>query len=168
MCAAGGVRAALIRRWASVALVTLALAPAFLGGGKASAREDLTPGLADSGVAGTISTAVGGIGGPSAATAVGLTPGAVSYAAGQLYVSDQKAVRAVDEATGELTTVAGTGGVEPLGDGGPAASASVVWVSRPPGFGVASGTVTDASGNLLIADPWHHRVRAVAASTGTF
>jgi hypothetical protein len=59
---------------------------------------------------------------------------------------------------GDIYTVAG-GGMNGLGDGGPATAAKL---NRP--FGVK----VDGEGNLVIADTNNNRVRVVAASTGTF
>jgi hypothetical protein len=60
---------------------------------------------------------------------------------------------------GRLGTVAGTGSFGPLGDGGPAARADLAG---------ACGALADGAGNLLIAGNGNDRVRAVAATTGTF
>src|SRR6202035_1519409 len=82
-------------------------------------------------VAGTISTVAGGPGGPGPGRQVAVAPCAVSFADGEVYVADGLGnfrggvVRMVSPQTGRLTTVAGTGSAGPLGDGGPAASASV-------------------------------------------
>jgi trimeric autotransporter adhesin len=59
---------------------------------------------------------------------------------------------------GDIYTVAG-GGTGGLGDGGPATSAEL---DDP------AGVAVDANGNLVIADFNNHRIRVVAASTGTF
>ena len=60
---------------------------------------------------------------------------------------------------GDIYTVAGDGGSAFGGDGGPAANA---------GLDAPFGTAVDAAGNLVITDMGHHRVRVVAARTGTF
>ena len=60
---------------------------------------------------------------------------------------------------GDIYTIAGNGHAGFSGDGGPAAAAEL---AAP--FGVA----VDGAGNLLIADTNGSRIRAVAASTGTF
>ena len=60
---------------------------------------------------------------------------------------------------GDIYTVAGNGYGGYSGDGGPALSAE---------FFSISDVVSDLSGNLLIADAGNGRVRAVAATTGTF
>jgi DNA-binding beta-propeller fold protein YncE len=59
---------------------------------------------------------------------------------------------------GDVYTVAG-GGTGSSGDGGPATAASM---SFP------AGVAVDQSGNLVIADEFHSRIRVVATSTGRF
>jgi hypothetical protein len=108
--------------------------------------------------AGTVSTVAGGVGGPAKATAVALSPCSVTSAAGSVYAGAGHTVRQVSLA-GELTTPAGTGAAGRLGDGGPAAKASL---------SNACGVAVDGSGNLVIVDIDAQRVRVVAASTGTF
>jgi trimeric autotransporter adhesin len=116
-------------------------------------------GGAAAGVAGTVSTVAGGVGGPGTATKVSLDPCGVTWAGGFLYAADNGgSVRKVGP-TGNLTTPAGTETVGPLGDGGAATRASLDG---------ACGLAVDHSGNLLIADSGHERVRVVAAATGTF
>jgi hypothetical protein len=65
-----------------------------------------------------------------------------------------RAKRLDELAAGDITTVAG--GVPGIGDGGPAAVASVF------PYAVA----VDAAGNLLVADPFNDRIRRVDAGTG--
>ena len=60
---------------------------------------------------------------------------------------------------GEIYIVAGDGLTRFSGDGGPATRASV---NRP------YDVVVDATGNLVITDTFHNRIRVVAARTGTF
>ncbi|HEY1915082.1 MAG TPA: hypothetical protein VGH27_05840 [Streptosporangiaceae bacterium] len=61
--------------------------------------------------------------------------------------------------TGDIYTVAGDGTAGYTGDGGPAVSSGLDYPSQ---------VTVDGSGNLVIADALNHRVRVVAASTGTF
>jgi sugar lactone lactonase YvrE len=81
------------------------------------------------------------------------SPNAVSVdASGNLYITDGNAkVRKVTLA-GTITTVAGTGTQGFSGDNGPAVSAQLQG---------AWGTMTDASGNLLICDESNQRIRKV-------
>ena len=122
------------------------------GGASAGAAVAAPP------VPGTISTVAGGVGGPARATNVPIADACgVSVANGLLYIADNTTVRQVDS-TDRLTTPAGTEAGAPLGDGGPAASASVG----------TCATAVDHSGNLVIADAGNDRIRVVAAHNGTF
>jgi hypothetical protein len=122
-------------------------------------------------IAGTGGFGFSGDGGP--ATAAELSPGqgmAIDQA-GNLLIADtfNNRIRAVVASTGtfygrpmtagDIYTIAGTGHSGFSGDGGPATAAEL---AGP--FGVA----LDGAGNLLIADSDSSRIRAVAASTGTF
>jgi sugar lactone lactonase YvrE len=75
-------------------------------------------------------------------------------ALGNLFIADDgnHRVRRIDANTGTITTVAGTGNAGYNGDGQPAASADL----QDP-----RDVVTDAAGNLYIADYGNHRVRIV-------
>ena len=107
------------------------------------------------------------------ATRTGLNyPGCVAVdGAGNLVIADTAnyRIRVVAASTaafygqpmtaGDIYTIAGNGtGTGATGDGGPAVSAPV----NPQGVAI------DAAGNVLIADAYNARVRAVAARTGTF
>ena len=76
---------------------------------------------------------------------------------GHVYVADthNHRVRKVNTATGEISTVAGSGQWGFSGDGGPAVNARL---DRP------HGVALDAAGNLYIADTWNHRIRRVDPS----
>jgi NHL repeat-containing protein len=93
-----------------------------------------------------------------AATAAGVRyPYAIAVdTAGNLFIVEngEFKVRRVDEATGVITTVAGTGVDGFSGDAGPAVRAEI----NP------SGIAVDATGNLYIADLEHNRIRRVDAS----
>jgi hypothetical protein len=121
-------------------------------------------GIARAGAAGTISTIAGGVGGPGRATKVALALGfstrvcGVSAGGGHAYIGASTLVREVTPGTSQLSTPIGTGDLAPLGDGGPAQKAGLN----------ACGTTVDHSGNLVLGDQGHHRVRVVAASGGTF
>jgi sugar lactone lactonase YvrE len=73
---------------------------------------------------------------------------------GRLYVADDlnNRVRAIDPATGIITTVAGNGEAAFAGDGGPAVEASLF---RP------SGIAFDSEERLYIADTFNNRIRRV-------
>jgi len=121
---------------------------------------------------GVISTVAGtgdwdftGDGGPATAAALSFPAAVAVDASGRVLISDagNHRVRAIDPATGRISTLAGVGG-DPFsglgayaGDGGPAASASL---NTPVGLAI------DAQGDLFIADQDNHRVRRVDAQTG--
>jgi sugar lactone lactonase YvrE len=139
----------------AAALVAVATVAALVPAAAASGQS--RPAGTQALVAGDISTVAGGKApGPAPATSVSFSPCGVSFAAGSVYVGAGQTVRQVSQA-GTLTTPAGTGSFGPLGDGGLATRASLE---------NACGTAVDGSGNLIITDSG--RVRAVAATTGTF
>ena len=97
------------------------------------------------------------IGGNANATTVGMSPAGVAIdRRGDLYIADtdNSIIRRVD-ASGVITTVAGTGVEGFGGDGGAATSAQLDFP-----FGVAA----DGLGNLYIADTFNNRVRRVDAN----
>src|SRR5262249_11291867 len=94
-----------------------------------------------------------------AEVAFDVTPSGIALdSAGNLYISDKfnHRVRKVDAFTGIITTIAGDGDPDGLGDGGAATAAHL---SFP------SGLALDSAGNLFIADTEHNRVRRVDAKT---
>ncbi|MDE0627264.1 MAG: SUMF1/EgtB/PvdO family nonheme iron enzyme [Bryobacterales bacterium] len=110
--------------------------------------------------AGVITTVVGtgspgyhGDGGPAASAQLDSPSGVAVDAAGNLYIADRgnHRVRKVD-ASGVITTVAGTASRGSGGDGGPATGAQL---------NSAAGVAVDAAGNLYIADTFNGRVRKV-------
>jgi hypothetical protein len=121
-------------------------------------------------VAGTGGAGFGGDGGPATKALLTFPNSVLVDAAGNLVFADSgnNRIRVVAEspgtfygrpmATEDIYTVAG-GGTGGSGDGGPATSARF----KDPG-----GVALDGAGNLVIADTFDGRVRAVAASTGTF
>ena len=146
-----------LRRGGPAAVAAVLMTMAALAGGAGPAAA--APGVRLA-TAGDISTVAGGVGGPAKATTVALfDPCGVTFGAGQVYAADFSVVRAVDPGTDRLTTPAGIGINGPLGDGSRATKASLVQ---------ACDTAVDHSGNLVIADAIHNRIRIVAARTGTF
>ncbi len=78
-----------------------------------------------------------------------------------LYIADtfNDRIRRVDAITNAITTVAGGGNpADGVGDNGPATSAAL---NGPYGITV------DNNANLFVVDTFHHRIRKVAAATGT-
>jgi sugar lactone lactonase YvrE len=100
--------------------------------------------------AGSGSNGFSGDGGPATQAGLAYPWGVAVDILGNLYIADtdNQRIRKVDR-SGAITTVAG--GIE-CGDGGPATQAQL---HRP------TGVVTDASGNLYVADTLNHRVRKV-------
>jgi trimeric autotransporter adhesin len=110
--------------------------------------------------AGTGAFGFSGDGGLATAAQFRVPSHIVFDAAGNAYVSDQDTnrVRKIAAGTGIITTIAGSGLTSgPLGDGGPATSASL-WVP--------SSMTFDQAGNLLISDELHCRIRKVDMTTG--
>ena len=108
-------------------------------------------------IAGALGQRGGFVGGGSAAAARLYYPRAVAAdAAGNVYVADysNQRVRKVD-ATGTITTIAGTGERGYAGDGGPAVDAQL---SSP------NGLLVDVAGNVYISDSGNARVRKIDAS----
>ena len=140
---------------AAALVMTMTLAGA---GGRAAAQAHQRAGAGPA-AAGTIATVAGGVGGPAKATKLFLEACGVTVGGGSLYIGDFNSVRTVNPGTDGLTTPAGTGVSDPLGDGGPATRAGIAG-----GCGIA----LDSAGNLVIVDQSHERVRVVAALTGTF
>ncbi|HEV7606282.1 MAG TPA: PxKF domain-containing protein [Steroidobacteraceae bacterium] len=107
--------------------------------------------------AGTGTQGFSGDGGPAFAAQVSGTTDVALDPAGNIFFSDSgnHRIRRVDKATNVITTYAGNGlPTGPLGDGGPAAQASL---NNP-------GALTfDSAGNLYIVDGQHYRVRRVDA-----
>lgn len=70
---------------------------------------------------------------------------------------DQHRIRRIDEKTGIISTIAGTGVSGFGGDGGPALSAQLNY---------PHSLALEADGSILIADTGNHRIRRIDAATG--
>ena len=114
-------------------------------------------------VAGNGAPEVTGDGGQATAAGLGIPRGVAVDTAGNVFVAvvagddGRSRVRRVTP-FGVITTVAG-GGTAGLGDGGPATDAELSFALNGPA-GVAAST----TGDLLVADAGHHRVRRVDAA----
>ena len=118
-----------------------------------------TPGIINSAAGGGNGGTGLGDGGPAIGAYLDIPWGVAVDSAGNFFISDigDNLIRKVD-ATGIITTVAGSGSSGYTGDGGPATQATL---STP--YGVA----VDVTGNIYIADYSNHVVREVYANTGT-
>ena len=113
---------------------------------------------------GTITTVVGngqgfsGDGGPATSALLNNPRGVAIDSAANLYIADDGNNRIRKVSGGTITTVAGDGGAEFSGDGGPAIRASIFspWA-----------VAVDSAGNLYIADSIHQRIRKVSGGTIT-
>jgi sugar lactone lactonase YvrE len=116
-------------------------------------RIDLTADLIET-VAGNGTAGFSGDGGPATAASLNYPRDVEFGPDGRLYIADtdNQRVRALDLATGVITTVAGNGGQGFFGDGAPPTGAML---NRP--FGIAF----DAAGSLYIADTFNNRIRKV-------
>jgi hypothetical protein len=124
-------------------------------------------------VAGNGLGALGGEGGPAAAARLDNPTGLAMDRTGNLYIAQNflGRIQKVDDMTGLLTTVAGSGTVDLIrglipsgdagggssGDGGPATRAQL-WIPQH--------VAVDGAGNLYLSEVRSHRVRRVDAQTG--
>jgi Bacterial Ig-like domain (group 3) len=122
--------------------------------------REVVPGPGGQLANGTITTVAGGgnnsapvYSGPASGAALN-QPGGVATNNADLFVSDtgNNVIREVDMATGQMTTLAGTGVAAYGGDGGPAAQATL---NQPDGLAMTP------SGQLLIADNQDMMVREI-------
>ncbi len=105
-------------------------------------------------IAGTGERGSGGDGGPATMATFRDAQDVAVDDAGNIYITDREGnrIRRVD-ASGTITTVAGTGGrVGFSGDGGPALEAQLF---------LPECVAVDAAGNVYIADRFNHRIRRV-------
>jgi hypothetical protein len=113
-------------------------------------------------IAGTGFAGVLGDGGPATAAQINEPVGIALDGKGNIYIADygNSKIRKID-ASGIITTFAGTGQIDYSGDGGPATSAAL---------NLPTGVAADGSGNVFIADYQNNRIRKVntAGNISTF
>ncbi len=116
-------------------------------------RQVNTSGVVNT-IAGNGSPGYSGDGGQATAAKLSNPLSMVLDASGNLYIADggNNVIRKVNT-SGIITTIAGGGGS--LGDGGPATAAQFSW---------PRSLAMDASGNMFIADEYHHRIRIINTS----
>jgi len=110
-------------------------------------------------VAGNGTAGFSGDSGQATAAELQEPSGVVVDKAGNLYIADNGngRIRMVATGTGIITTIAGPGSFNVIGDGGPATSASI---------GGAYGLAIDNMNNLYIADFGYYRIRKIDLGTG--
>lgn len=111
-------------------------------------------------VAGTGTASSTGDGAAAVSATLNLPFRVATDAAGNLFIAERAGhrIRRVDAATGDITTVAGTGTAGFSGDG---AAANAAQLDSP------SDVVVDpATGDLIIADTGNHRIRRVDVASG--
>jgi trimeric autotransporter adhesin len=105
-------------------------------------------------IAGTGTAGYSGDGGPATIAELRFPYCITIDLSGNIYIGDQSTVRKIN-ATGVITTVAGTGNMGYSGDGGQATLAEL----KGP-----SGLAIDGTGNLYVADKNNNRIRKVSTA----
>jgi secreted PhoX family phosphatase len=112
---------------------------------------------------GNVVTAAGngspGDGGPATAASLASPEGVAVDSAGDVFIADEnnKRIRELVAATGDVITVAGNGVTGYAGDGGPATAAKLNF---------PEGVAVDSVGDIFIADTGNNRIREVDVNTG--
>lgn len=119
-------------------------------------RKITTGGIITTVAGSAISAGYSGDNGPATKALLAGPIGVAVDRAGNLYIADSgnNVIREVSAATGNISTIAGTGKPGFGGDGGGALSAM---------FNNPKGVAVDSSGNLLIVDGDNNRVRRISA-----
>ena len=122
-------------------------------------KLSLTSGILTT-IAGTGAPGFSGDNGLATSAQLDLPTALALDAQSNLYLADTRnhRIRRIDAATGLISTIAGNGTQGFSGDNGPATAAAI---DSP------TGLALDATNNLYLADTHNHRVRRIAALTGS-
>lgn len=107
-------------------------------------------------IAGIGTNGYSGDGGPATAAALFSPTRAAADHAGNVYIADvyNNRIRKID-ASGQITTIAGTGTYGYSGDGGPATSAELYW---------PDAVAVDTADNVYVSDTVNNRIRKIDTS----
>jgi len=111
-------------------------------------------------IAGTDFWGYAGDGGPAAQSVLNSPSGTAVGSAGNIYIADtgNNRIRKINAATGNISTIAGTGVAGYSGDGGPAVDAQL---------NAPYSLAFDSSGNLYVSDTINGLVRKIDLTSGT-
>lgn len=109
-------------------------------------------------VAGTGEQGYAGDGGLATAAMLDSPQGVAVDSSGNIYIADthNNVIREVTASTGDISTIAGTGGAGYSGDGSTATAAMLDY---------PTAVAVDSSGNVYIADTNNHRIREITGTT---
>jgi DNA-binding beta-propeller fold protein YncE len=114
---------------------------------------------------GTISTFAGnglpgfaGDGGPASSAQLNFAGAIAIDTNDNIYIGDNNRIRKVENSTGLINTIGGTGAAAHAGDGGDVAAASII---------TPSGMCVDNDGNIYFSEAYGSRVRKVDATSNT-
>jgi hypothetical protein len=121
-------------------------------------KVDITTGIITT-IAGTGTSGSAGNGGPATDAELYNPIGVCVDKSNNVYVADWSNVRVrkINQATGIITTIAGTGVIGYTGDNGPASNATI---------NSATDIALDTFGNILFGDQYNHAIRKIDAVTG--
>jgi len=122
----------------------------YIAGGGARVRK-IDPSGVISTFAGNGTATISGDGGPATAAGIGAITSICADTAGNILLAGNYSIKKVD-ATGVITTIAGSGVNGFTGDGGPAITAKFSYIEQ---------IITDENNNIYIADENNNRIRKI-------